>query len=225
MQPNTKKYLIGGAVLVGGYLIYLRAKHNAKAEADKPVKKPVKTDAPSTAGQFSPVGLPQTYNPYPQMPYTPSYIPPPGYVPPSYPGAGSKAMRVVAATSVNGGNGPGIFATWAMRYWEMGYNVVPITPGMKEVPPVGYPQYGTTNQAACSSVIGSSLPIARQRLQSLGIYPRVVSINNRPVAIPTLATNGPTANLYVSGSIVVNATCNAGPTYANAGLPYPTAAY
>lgn len=190
MEPKTKRNLwIAGGVLVGGYLIYLRAKHNAKADSKTPKKVTPKTPglpAASTSGQFSPVGLPpQTYNPYPPVPYTPSYIPPgPGYAPP--------------------------------------YNPYPVTGQYPYAPPVGYPYTGypqaQTNQAACSSVIGLTQAVARQRLLSLGIYAQVVSINGRPTAQTALATNGPTASLYIVSGIVQNAVCNAGP-YQGA---YPT---
>ncbi len=140
MEANTKKYLIGAGVLVGGYLVYLRARHNAKSETTdkKAAKKPAAPATPSASGQFTPVGLPQTYNPYPQIPFAPSYIPPgPGYIPPvGYPGQ---------------------------------YPSPYPTPYPPSYPGTGYPPPGVNCQAAAQSVIGLSQYVAQSRLSSLGI--------------------------------------------------------
>lgn len=189
MEPQTKKYLIGAGVLVGGYIIYMRTRHSTKTEVKTPVKKTV---APaSTSGQFSPVGLPPAYNPYPAIPYTPSYIPPgPGYIPPYQGGIPGQYYGQYPQP---------IFGNPYQQY-----------PNQQQQ----YPGYGG-NQAACQSIIGLPVNIARQRLQGLGIYAQVVSINGRPIATTNLATGGPTAQLYVSGSIVQSATCAGGAAYAN----------
>lgn len=199
MEPTTKKYLIGGAALVGGYLIYLRAKHNAKAEKDSK-SKPAKTPglpAASTSGQFTPVGLPPSSG-YP-YPAAPSYIPPgPGYIPPSYP---SYPGYIPPAY-------PGV--TYPGQYPNNDIGFGPY-PGTGPYPQSPYPS--TTGQAACSAVVGLVSSVAIQRLRGLGIYAQVVSINGVPQHTTALATGGPTAALYLQGGRVSNAICSGTAAY------------